>query len=59
METIIATTQEDLNKVFKLRYRVYVEEEKKFTGVTFSDKMMSDEFDNNPNTLNVLMLQGG
>ena len=59
METRIAKTREELEEVFRLRYEVYVEEEKKFGGVHLPDKRIYDEFDDNPNTINLIMRENG
>lgn len=59
METIIAASKEDLEKVFRLRYQVYVEEEQKFGGVELTEKKINDEFDNDPSTINILMTENG
>lgn len=59
METKTATTQEELEKVFRLRYKVYVEEEQKFGGVELKEKKIQDEFDNDPSTINILMTEDG
>ena len=59
METKVATTKEDLEKVFELRYKVYVEEEQKFGGVEFAEKKLKDEFDDHPDTINLLMTEDG
>lgn len=59
METKIARTREELDKVFQLRYMVYVEEEGKFGGVYFPGKRIRDEFDDDEQTINLLMLQEG
>jgi len=53
----IASTQEELNAVYRLRYKIYIEEEAKFNKDFFPSGVMTDEFDKNPSTLNVLMLR--
>ncbi len=59
MKTKIARTLEDLDKVFKLRYQVYVEEEQKYGGFSFVEKKLKDEFDDRPDTINLLLLKDG
>lgn len=53
-----AQTQEDINTVGRLRYTVYVEEDKKFGGRNIPDKNLCDHFDYAPNTFNLLMYDG-
>lgn len=48
METKIATTQENLEKMFNIRYRVYVEEEQKFRGIELVENIPKDEFEDYP-----------
>lgn len=54
-----ALSAEHLEAVFRLRYQVYVVEEQKFGGIEFSEKQLKDEFDDHPDTINLLMSDGG
>ncbi|MCG2695667.1 cyclic nucleotide-binding domain-containing protein [Candidatus Parcubacteria bacterium] len=45
IEIRVAKSKEDLEAVYKLRYEVYVVQDKKFNPKDFPNKMMSDKFD--------------
>lgn len=56
----VAKTREDLCEVFKLRYRVYVEQDGRFDPDSFPDKMMHDEFDQDiEKTMNLIAYKNG
>ncbi|MBI2271008.1 MAG: GNAT family N-acetyltransferase [Bacteroidetes bacterium] len=50
-----AISVEQLNEVYKLRYKVYVEDNKYFNKAAFSDEKLNDKFDTQNGTLNLLV----
>lgn len=52
-----ATTEEEMESVYSLRYRVYVEEEGKFSAPDFPEKKIKDRFDCLEETRNILIFK--
>lgn len=50
-----AVTTHQLDVVYRLRYKVFVEDDKKFNKANFSDEKLNDKFDTQNGTLNLLV----
>ncbi|MBI2268816.1 MAG: hypothetical protein HYU69_00500 [Bacteroidetes bacterium] len=53
-----AVTTHQLDVVYRLRYKVFVEDDKKFNKANFSDEKLNDKFDTHKGTVNLLASNG-